>query len=410
MTNDFSVNTLTQIVKEKIIELQEEPEFQRSIDKTKFAADKKGNPAVKLAVANVPMDYDLWEGLRNPAVVGMYPAGLREIWEFYANRRKGQVDETGRQTIFQVPRSFDFALNNYQRAIIISVMLPFSKNITHDYVDQVIKEKKTSSYRFTSMYEDMNRMSDKALARTAIDLVTNDYDRVVVAFNNDTVKAISTEAIPQTRQGGSHGPSKGGNYPQKSVAALVGLGQFGVSRIIFRDEVADGKVERFTGPVRSIIIFDKQSPVKDGQGGIIYPSKAWRQFLFQLLDFTKTQPEINRFRFCSYISLNDKGCNKCLDCCPSGAQLGSAPQSDGQYSEQVARQAHRFWEGNLQFDYGKCCDDRGQMAGLFPEWSCARCLTVCVDQGIRRKQAVQDFYQKMSELTKQVEPKLGGRI
>jgi hypothetical protein len=37
-------------------------------------------------------------------------------------------------------------------------------------------------------------------------------------------------------------------------------------------------------------------------------------------------------------------------------------------------------------------------------------LTVCVDQGIRRKQAVQDFYQKMSELTKQVEPKLGGRI
>ena len=398
MINDFSVNGMTKIFKEKILELQDEPEFQRSIEKTKFATDKNSDPAVKLAVGNVPLDYDLWEGLRNPALIGIYPAGLREIWEFYANRRRGQVDETGRQTIFQVPRSFEFALNNYQRAVIISVMLPFSKTIVRDYVGQVIKEKKTSSYRFTSMYEDINRMADKALTRTAIELVTKDSDRIVVAFNNDTVKAISTEAIPQTRQGGSHGPSKGGNYPQKSVAALVGLGQFGISRIVFRDELIDGKVERFTGPVRSIIIFDKQPPVNGGQGGIIYPSKAWRQFLFQLFDFTKTQPEINKYRFCSHIPLNDNGCNKCVDCCPSGAQPGSAPQSDGQYPEQVARQAHRFWEGNLQFDYGKCCDDRGQMAGLLPEWSCARCLTICMDQGIRRKQAVQDFYSKMSEL------------
>ena len=400
MTNDFSVNILTQIFKEKIIELQEEPEFQRSIDKTKFATNKNGDPAVKMALGNVPLDYDLWEGLRNPAIVGMYPAGLREIWEFYANRRRGQVDETGRQTIFQVPRSFDFALNNFRRAVIISVMLPFSKSIVHDYVDQIIKGKKASSHRFTNMYEDINRMLDKALTRTAIELVTDDSDRVVVAFNNDTVKAISTEAIPQTRQGGSHGPSKGGNYPQKSIAALVGLGQFGVSRIIFRDEVTRGKVERFAGPIRSIIIFDKQLLVTDGQGGIIYPAKAWRRFLFQLVDFTNTKSDINQYRFCSHIPLNDKGCNKCMDCCPSGAQPGSAPQLDGRYSQQVARQAHRFWESSLQFDYGKCCDDRGQMAGLFPEWSCARCLTVCVDQGIRRKQSVRDFYFKMSELAK----------
>jgi hypothetical protein len=291
MANVFSVNTLAQIFKEKIVELGEEPEFQRSTEKTKFATDKNRSPAVKLAVGNVPLDYDLWQGLRNPAVVGMYPAGLKEIWEFYANRRRGQVDETGRQTIFQVPRSFEFALNNYQRAVIISVMLPFSKTIVRDYVDQVIKEKKTSSYRFTSMYEDINRMADKALTRTAIELVTNDCDRIVVAFNNDTVKAISTEAIPQTQQGGSHGPSKGGNYPQKSVAALVGLGQFGISRIVFRDELIGGKVERFTGPVRSIIIFDKQPLVTGGQGGVIYPSKAWRQFLFNYSISPKLSPK-----------------------------------------------------------------------------------------------------------------------
>ncbi len=274
MTNDFTVHGLTQIFREQIKELQEEPEFQRSIGKTKFATDKNGDPTVKLAVGNVALGYDLWEGLRNPAVIGMYPAGLREIWEFYANRRRGKVDETGRQTIFQVPSSFDFALNNYNRAVIISVMLPFSKNIVHDYVDQVVERRKSSSHIFTGMYEDMNRMLDKVITRVAIDLVTDDSDRVLVAMNNDTVKAISTEAIPQTRQGGSHGPSKGGNYPQKSIAALIGLGQFGVSRLIFRDEIINGKVERFTGPIRSIIIFDKQPLIIDGHGGMVYPSKT----------------------------------------------------------------------------------------------------------------------------------------
>ena len=404
MLNDITVNGLTQIFKEKIIEVQEEPEFQRSTKTIKHAIDKNGEPLVKLAVGNVPVDYDLWEGLRNPAVVGLHPAGLPEIWEFYANSRKQKVDEVGRQSIFQVPRSFDFALMNYRRAVITSVMLPFSPQIIHDYVNQVIEKRKGSSYLFASMYEDMNSILDKTITRAAIDLVTDDFDRVVVAVNNDTVKAISTEAIPQTRQGVAHGPSKGGNYPQKSVAALMGLGQFGVSRIIFRDELTNGNIQRFAGPIRSIIIFDKQNLVTDGSDGIVYPSQAWRQFLSRLFDFTNTAPDINQYRFCSYIPLDDKGCNKCTGCCPSGAQPGSVPKPDGQYSEQVSRQGHRFWEGKLQFDYGKCCDDRGQMAKLFPEWSCARCVAVCLDQGIKGKHAAQDFYLKMTELTTQAEP------
>ena len=46
--------------------------------------------------------------------------------------------------------------------------------------------------------------------------------------------------------------------PQKSVAVLMGLGQFGVSRIVFKDEIVGGNVQRFTGPLRSIIIFDQE--------------------------------------------------------------------------------------------------------------------------------------------------------
>jgi ferredoxin len=120
-------------------------------------------------------------------------------------------------------------------------------------------------------------------------------------------------------------------------------------------------------------------------------------------DFTNTERDINQYRFCSHIPLDDQGCNKCIDYCPSGAQVSSAPKTDGKYQEQVSRQAHRFWEGKLQFDFGKCTDERGQMSGLFAEWSCGRCLTVCADQGTRRKQAVQSFYNKMSELTRQTE-------
>jgi len=401
MAIDVTADRFSQILKEKIIEVQEEPEFQRSVEKIKYATDENGEPVVKLAIGNVPLDYDLWQGLRNPAVVGVHPAGLPEIWEFYANRRKQKVDETGRPTIFQIPRSFDFALKNYRRAVIISVMLPFSPRIIADYTQLIQGKRGGSSHLFARMYEDVNRIFDKATTRVAIDLVTD--DTVVVAMNNDTVKVVSTEAIPQTHQGASHGPSKGGNYSQKSIAVLMGLGQFGASRLIFRDELTNGKVQRFSGPIRSIIMFDKQELVKDGSGGIIYPSEAWRNFLLRLFDFTNIDPEVNKYRFCSHIPLNDRGCGKCIDCCPSGAQASSTPSLAGEYPEQVSRQAHRFWEGKVQFDYGKCCDERGQMAGLLPEWSCARCITICLDEGTRRKYSPQNFYLKMSELTKEPE-------
>jgi hypothetical protein len=236
------------------------------------------------------------------------------------------------------------------------------------------------------------------ITRSAIGLLTDESESVVVVMNNDNVKAVSTEAVPQTRQGVSHGPSKGSNYPQKSMAVLMGLGQFGISRLVFRDEFNNGKVERFIGPIRSIIVFDKLPLVKDGSGGIIYPSQDWHKFLFNLFDFTNTDTEVNQYRFCSHIPQGDNGCNQCVSNCPSGAQASSAPKSDGQYSEQVS-QSNRFWQGKLQFDYTKCSEDRNQMVGIFPEWSCARCATFCIDQGVKREYAARSYFDKISELT-----------
>jgi hypothetical protein len=399
MGTDLGNDRLATLLREVIGELQEEPEFQSSKERIKHALDENGQPDVKVAVANVPLDYDLWDGLRNPAVVGSYPAGLREIWEYRANRRKATVDESGRSTIFQVPQAFDFALSNYNRAVLASVMLPFSPDLVRDYAGIIQEKREGSSHVFSRMYDDVNRMIDTAISRVAMDLMTR--HNVVVAMDNDTVRSVSAEALPLTQQGTSHGPCKGGNFPQKSLAVLLGLGQFGVCRIVIRDEAAATGVERFVGPLRSIIIFDKSDLITDGEAGVFYPGQAWRDFLLRLSDFTDTDPQINRYRSCTYVPYDEQGCTECLQSCPTGAQAMSVPTPEGRYSSQIANQQHRFWEGKLQFDFGRCLDERSQMATMFPEWSCARCLTSCAAQGKRRASTVADYQQEMRELNVQ---------
>ena len=394
----ISVDNLSSLIQEKVLELHEEPEFQWNETRTTYRTDSDGKPQIKVAIGNVPLDYDLWEGLRNPATVGLHPIGLEEAWGYYANKRKDRVDESGRQTIFQIPKSYDYAKKKYRRAVIISVMLPFAQELVDQYIKAVKENPHTSSHKFARMYNNVNLMINKAIVRTSISLV--DGENAVIAMNDKTVDAISNNAIPQTKQGVSHGPSKGGNYPQKSVAALMGLGQFGVSRILFRDEIEKGTVNRYVGPIRSIIVFDENEPTTDGADGIVYPTEEWRSYLFNLFDFTETESKVNSKRFCSFIPMDDGGCGKCIEGCPSGAQYNSTPSPEGIYNEDVKEQSHRFYDEEIQFDYASCCDDRGQLATLYPEWSCARCVTICATEGIRRPDSVKNHYEKMGKLTK----------
>ncbi|MBU7042948.1 MAG: hypothetical protein HXS47_05090, partial [Theionarchaea archaeon] len=78
-----------------ILELTSEPRFQRT-DRIGYAIDRHNRPAVKLAAAQVPLTYDLWKDLRTPAGIGLHPAGIKEIWEFYAHKRVSGIDENGR--------------------------------------------------------------------------------------------------------------------------------------------------------------------------------------------------------------------------------------------------------------------------------------------------------------------------
>lgn len=398
MGTRISLKVLTLEFQKKILELLEEPSFYSHMDQRKFATDTDGNPAVKLAIGNMPLEYDLWKGLKNPAVVGLYPLGLKEIWEFYAHRRNKKTDESGRKKIFPLPVSFNSARKNFSRAVIISVMLPFAPEIIERSIQPISKRRSGASYLYSQMYSEVNSLINKAVMRMGIELTSHDV--VAVAMHNDTVKSASAEAIPPTRQGASHGAFKSVHYPQKSIAVLMGLGQFGVSRIVFRDEIIDGEVQRFTGPLRSIILFDKETLTTGQRDDILSPNESWREFLSRLYDFTQVDSEINQYRFCQYSFNKDRGCRKCIESCPSGAQENSTPLQSGGYSEKVLKRSRWFYEGKLQFDFNLCRDYRTQMKALYPEWSCGRCASVCAANGMKRISAVKKFNEIKRQLTK----------
>ena len=96
---------------------------------------------------------------------------------------------------------------------------------------------------------------------------------------------------------------------------------------VLRDEIVDGEVKRFVGPLRSIMVFDKKEPIRDGIGGVIYPTEKWRQFLIRLYDFEDVDPIFNKYRFCSYVPLEESGCGKWHWLLPIGSpsKLGTQP-------------------------------------------------------------------------------------
>lgn len=76
----ISRSTLEKLLSEKILQLNAQPEFQWKEGHTIYEKDSDGSPAVRVSAAGCSIDFDLWAGLRNPATVGVFPAGFREIW------------------------------------------------------------------------------------------------------------------------------------------------------------------------------------------------------------------------------------------------------------------------------------------------------------------------------------------
>ena len=393
---NLNTDNIISALQERVDELESQPEHRWENGEAGYATDAGGRAAFKVGVANCTLDFDLWKGLRNPAALGLHPVGLEQIWEYYAGKRVDSTDETGRRTMFRVPKPYAVAQEMFGRAVIISVQLPFSPSTLGEYAE-VIREGRTApDVNFGQKAGELSNLLDGAVTRLAYNLI--DGERAVIPMNSENVRGVTEEAVPATHKGSAHGPSKGGNYPQKSVAVLTGLGQFGLSRLVMRDELVDGEVRRFIGPLRSLVVFDTQSPVRDGSVGVLNLTEKWRSAALQLADFTNNEQRVDQYRFCTGVS--DNPCSACIEHCPPGALANSAPGPDGQYAERVARQRHRFSDGELQFDHATCCDDRGQMASLYDGWVCGRCLCMCGHAGRRRRLAAENFekLQRMPEL------------
>jgi hypothetical protein len=279
-------------------------------------------------------------------------------------------------------------MERYKRVVVISAMLPLSPDMLEGYRENILSRSSAPFGGYCKAYAEVNRLFEESLSRAAMQLLSR--DRAVVPMTSKTVDELSETAVPKIHQGKNHGPCKGGHYPQKSIGVLTGLVQMGVSRMAFRDELMGDTVVRMIGPLRSIVVFDSEEPVRDGSGGIVDLNDEWRQRLFSIADFTNTESGINRQRYCRYAEdpkSDSESCSACITYCPSGAQAKSTPRPDGTFAASVTEQKSRWYGNDLQFAFSDCLEERTQKKELFPDFMCGRCMVICVLEGKRSREA-----------------------
>jgi hypothetical protein len=387
MGPELSRSLLEDLVREKVSEVSLKPEYVWADTRQNYMRESD-RPVVRVGMANCRLDYDLWEGLRSPASIGLHPVGIREIWEFFATKDVRRTRPDGTTNYLATPESFESAMARFKRVVVISAMLPLSPEMLEGYRENILSRSSAPFSGYCKAYAEVNKLFEESLSLAAMQLLSK--GRAVVPMTSKTVDEMSENAVPKIYQGKNHGPCKGGHYPQKSIGVLTGLVQMGVSRMAFRDELLDDSVARMIGPLRSIIVFDAQAPVTDGSGEIVDLSDQWRKRLFSIADFTNTDSKINRLRFCRF--LEDPGsdadsCSACISYCPSGAQAKSTPNADGSYASTVRDQKSRWYGNDLQFAFSDCLEERTQKKELFPDFMCGRCMVVCVLEGKRSKEA-----------------------
>lgn len=382
----LDVDTIRCSLTEKVAALAMEPEYHwhDSSSGPPFHVDEDGSPAVRAAIANVEPDADIWRGLRSPAAVGMNPVGFEEIWEFYAANNVRSVRRDGSPNYLAMPETFEQAREKLKRAVIVSALLPVSGRAFEAYARKIENGEAGGHDGYKRASADVNKLVSRAAAKLSVELLAK--DRAVVCMDPDGAGKVADFALPKSRAGKYHGPCNN-PFPQTSVAVLTGLMQFGLSRIPMRDELdGDGNVVRLMGHCSSVVFFDENPPVTDGAGGVRHLGPPWPEEVTRLSDFTVTDEEVVRKRFCAY---NRKGgetrgsvCAGCIKSCPSGAIANSSPRPDGQFPDNILKQKHRFHDGFLDFDFGNCSRERNSKQNLYSEYVCARCVAVCAARGV----------------------------
>lgn len=376
---------LETLLVEKMLDVVREPDYSWGDGFRSFMSDAEGAPVARLAIANCAPDTDLWEGLRNPAQVGMYPIGLPEVWAHYAASNVRSTRSDGSPNPLAMPEPFDQAQARLKRAVIISAVLSLNPEVYEAHAEKVERGDLDPWDTYCRARDEVGTLINKAVGKLALALMAP--ARAVVPMTARNAAAIIDRTRSEYYKGKYHGPCNN-QYPQNSIAVLTGLLRFGVNRLPFRDEVwPDGSVQRLCGQCASIIAFDEEDLVTDGSGSVSLLDGDGLAWLRRVNDYTDVAPEVVAQRFCTYNLTAGDGnglCAKCLEACPSGALANSSPGPDGAFQPRVSQQQHRFHEGALKFDFGTCLRDRSQKAQLYEEYVCARCEAVCAARGVRR--------------------------
>ena len=381
----ISRDTLEALLQGKVEEVASEPSYSWGDGFNGFMVDDAGKPVIRVAIANFMPKVDIWEGLRSPACVGLYPLMPADIWLHGAVANVECMKPDGSPNPFAMPETYEEALGRIRRAVVVSTMLVVNPDVYAKYAEKMEGGDTAPYDHYQQVTDQVWEILDRATSKVALALASK--DRMAVPMTRKVTSTIIKGVRGAYTTGRFNGPCNG-HWPQNSVAALTGLVRFGVSRLAFRDELGeDGKPRRLCGRFGSIVIFDEDSPVHDPENGITKLDRERLSFIRKVNDYAFDDEDVVAERFCTYNRSRSDGtsvCGRCIQVCPSGALPRSSPLPDGSFPEKLLKQQHRFHDGVLDFDAGACHRYHHQRTEVWEEFSCGRCEVVCAVRGVRK--------------------------
>ena len=382
---EISSSSVRSLFEEKINEIAKEPEYAWGGDFKSFMVDRNGRPVVRVGIANCDPDTDIWDGLRNPANVGMYPLTPDDIWKHHAAANIEATRFDGSPNPLAMPEPFEDAKAHLGRVVIISAMLVVNPEMYEAYAQKIEKGEEGPFDYYKRATTEVSAIIDKATAKSSLALMAP--GRAVVPMTSRNAATIVDRTRSEYTTNRYHGPCNN-HWPQNSISVMTGVMQFGISRIPFRDEVDEaGEPMRLFGRYQSIVLYDEAEPIADTSKGIRLITPESISTLRKVNDYANTDDGVVSKRYCTYNMKKADGssvCGKCLAVCPSNALPNSSPTPMGVFSDRLMDQTHRFSGESLDFDFGNCTRYRGQKTEVFEEFVCARCEVICAARGIRR--------------------------
>jgi len=384
-TAEIDSSQIRSLLENKIDEIADEPEYTWNRDFRSFMTDRNGRPVVRVGMANCDLDTDIWDGLRSPANVGMYPLTPEDIWKHHAAASIETTRFDGSPNPLAMPESFEEAKEHLKRVVIISVMLAVNPEMYEIYAQKIERGEEGPFDYYKRATNEVGEIVNKAVAKSSLALMAP--GRAVVPMTNRNAATIIDRTRSEYTTNRYHGPCNN-HWPQNSISVLTGVMQFGISRIPFRDEVdEEGRRTRLFGRYQSIVLFDEEDAVTDDSMGIRLICPESISMLKKVNDYANTDDEIVSKRYCTYNMTKKDGssvCGKCLAICPSNALPNSSPSPQGIFSGKLMDQTHRFSGKSLDFDFGNCLRYRGQKTEVFEEFVCAKCEAICAARGVRK--------------------------